>query len=218
MNQLSVKDCLSYGWSTFKLRPKVFILVGAVLLLVSMLARIPEMLAGQFEGGASVAFGIIALLISAGVSFLLSMGKTAFYLRAHDSVSTVEVADLWHPHPFLKFVGASVLAGLATIVGLLLLIVPGIIIGIMVSMTLYIVIERGLGPWSAIKESARITKGNRWNLFLLGLALLGINILGVLALIVGLFVSIPVSTLAVVHAYRTLTSTVQVRPVAPSTI
>jgi uncharacterized membrane protein len=70
----------------------------------------------------------------------------------------------------------------------------------------YIVIDRGLGPIEAMKESWRVTKGHKWQLFLLFLALIGLNILGAIALIVGLLVTIPITMLAAAHAYRTLTS------------
>jgi uncharacterized membrane protein len=55
-----------------------------------------------------------------------------------------------------------------------------------------------------MKESKRITHGYKWPLlgFIFVLAL--VNLLGALALGVGLLVSVPVSTLALVHAYRTL--------------
>ena len=98
----------------------------------------------------------------------------------------------------------SVLVGAATIVGLILLIVPGIIIGIMFGFAAYIVIDKEAPPVEALRESLALTKGNRWKLFLLGLALVGINIIGACLLLVGLLVSLPVSTFAVVHAYRVL--------------
>ena len=82
--------------------------------------------------------------------------------------------------------------------------VPGIIIAMGLAFVPYLVVERGLGPIDAIKESWRITKGHKWQLFLLVLALLGINLLGLLALVVGIFVAIPVTMIAFVHAYRTL--------------
>jgi len=53
-------------------------------------------------------------------------------------------------------------------------------------------------------ESNRITRGHKWQLFGFVLLLLLINLLGLLALVVGILVSIPVSTLAFVHAYRVL--------------
>jgi uncharacterized membrane protein len=70
----------------------------------------------------------------------------------------------------------------------------------------YLVIDKNMAPMDALKESRRMTYGHKWNLFLFGLGLIGINILGFLALIIGLLVSLPVTMLAMAHAYRTLAS------------
>lgn len=207
MQQLSIRDCLRAGWTGFKVRPWIFIGTSLVIFAASIVADLPRSIVNHLTENPSWGLGFIAFLVGTGISFLISMGKTAFYLRAHDTPQSVEIADLWHPHPYWKFVAVSVLAGAATIIGLVLLIVPGIIIGIALGFSLYIVIEKGSSPFDAMRESAALTKGHRWNLFLLGLALIGINILGFCALFVGLLVSIPVSTLAVVHAYRTLSGT-----------
>lgn len=218
MQSLSVRDCLRVGWTGFKARPWIFVGTSLVIFAASIVADLPRSIVNHIAGNPSWGLGFLAFLIGTGISFLISMGKTAFYLQAHDAPQSVEITDLWHPHPYWKFVAVSVLAGAATIIGLVLLIVPGIIIGIALGFSLYIVIEKGSSPFDAMRESAALTKGNRWNLFLLGLALIGINILGFCALFVGLLVSVPVSTLAVVHAYRTLsgTGTVAVKPVTDS--
>lgn len=204
MHELSVRECLQAGWTGFKKRPWLFIGSGLVLFAASIVADLPRSLIQHVQGDPSWGLGFIAFLISTGISFLISMGKTAFYLRAHDAPEAAEISDLWHPHPYWKYAAVSVLAGAATILGLILLIVPGIIIGIAFGFALYLVIEKDLTPFEALRESAALTKGNRWNLFLLGLALLGINILGFCAIFVGLLVTIPISTLAIVHAYRVL--------------
>ncbi len=61
------------------------------------------------------------------------------------------------------------------------------------------------GPIDAMGESNCITRGHKWQLFGFVLLLLLINLLGLLALVVaGILVSIPVSTLAFMHAYRVL--------------
>lgn len=213
MQELSVKECLSFGWRTFKVRPWFFIGSSAVLFLAGMIAHMPETLTKSDDAKFTM-IALIGFLISAALSILISMGRTAFYLKAHDATDAAEISDLWHPHPYWKFVGASILAGAATILGLILLIVPGIIIGIMVCFTLYIVIDTGMSPVDAIKESVRITKGNRWNLLILGLAVLGINILGICLVLVGLLASLPISGLAVIHAYRTLSKKSAAAPAA----
>lgn len=203
MNELSVRECLRAGWTGFKTRPWFFAGSYLVLFIASIAADLPRSILQHVASG-NWTIGFVAFLISTGLSILVSMGKTAFYLKAQDTPESVEFSDLWHPHPYWKYAITSVLAGAAIIAGFVLLIVPGIIIGIMLGFSLYIVIEKQSEPLDALRQSAALTKGNRWNLFLLGLALVGINILGLLALLVGLFVSLPVSTLAVVHAYRTL--------------
>lgn len=204
MMELSVRDCLRAGWTGFKVRPWLFIGSGLVLFAASIVADLPRSLLDHISGNQSWGLGFIAFLISTGISFLISMGKTAFYLRAHDAPEAAEITDLWHPHPYWKYAAVSVLAGAATIIGLVLLIVPGIIIGITFGFSLYLVLEKNLSPFDALRASAALTKGNRWNLFLLGLALLGINILGFCAIFVGLLITIPISGLAIVHAYRML--------------
>jgi uncharacterized membrane protein len=132
------------------------------------------------------------------------MGVTAFFLAAHDNPETAELSMLWHPQPFWKFLGTSILATLATIIGFVLLIVPGIIAMLLFMFSTFIVIDQGLSPIEALKESMRITAGNRLPLLgLLGLLLL-ILFAGMLALGVGLLVAMPISTLAFAHAYRVL--------------
>lgn len=212
MRKLSVGDCVSFGWETFKKRP--WFLIGT-LLLVLIIASIPGAFGpeppelgpdGEFIAQPMTAMNWIAMLASVIVSTLAWCGITTFYLRAHDNVIGVQLADLWNPGPFWRFLGAHILTGIAVTLGLLAFVVPGLIIALGLMFVPYLVVERGLGPVEAIKESWRITKGNKWQLALLSLALLGIIILGLLALGVGVLVAMPIAMLASVHAYRTLTN------------
>lgn len=147
---------------------------------------------------------IIGTVINLALGTLISMGATAFFLAAHDNPDVADLSLLWHPQPFWKYLGASILLALVIVAGFLLLIVPGVIFALMFMFTPFIVIERALGPIEAMKESHRLTYGHKWKLLGFTLLLLLINLLGALALIVGLLVTIPVSTLAFVHAYRVL--------------
>lgn len=208
MNTFSVTEAIKHGWSTFKSRPWIFVQAGILLFLLNFAMNLVQTLleyTGKLNGDmAALVFGLVSMVLGIGVSFLISMGETAFFLRAHDTPESVSLKDLWHPRPYWKFLGTSLLAGLMIFGGLILLIVPGIIVGLMVTFVGYIVIEEKLGPINAIKRSMALTKGNRWKLFQLSLVLLLLNILGLLALLVGLFITIPVSFIAMVHAYRAL--------------
>jgi len=68
----------------------------------------------------------------------------------------------------------------------------------------YLIVDRGLGPVEAIRKSAGVTDGAKVDLFLFGLLIAGINLLGMLALVVGLFVTLPLSLIAYAHVYRRL--------------
>jgi uncharacterized membrane protein len=183
-------------------------------------------------GGAESDYAFLGALISLACNTLISMGVTAFGLAAHDNPETVELSALWHPHPFWKYLGLTILfaviivavfllgfslvtalgrdAGL--VVGVPLLVVLAVILSLMLLFSGFLVIDRGLGPIQALKESHRITQGYKWTLFVLCLLLVLVNLAGLLALIVGIFVSAPVSLLALTHAYRVLSGGAVPRP------
>lgn len=212
---LSIKECLRFGWNTFKKRP--WILVG-VLALGVIVEGITSVLEENTDPNGVV--GIIVLLISLLISMLYALGQTHFFLKAHDNIVEARFKDLWHPKPFLHFLGTSILLwlfiGLPYLalvflklpdVVLALLIIPALVVSLVFGFAFYLVIDRDLHALEALKESARITHGHRKQLFLLLLAIIGINIVGLVALVIGLFVSIPVTVLAMIHAYRVLSGT-----------
>ena len=88
---------------------------------------------------------------------------------------------------FFPLLVASLLQGIVVVVGLLLLIVPGIILALGLSLTGYLIVEQNMGPVDAMKESWRLTVGSKLNIFLIGFVGLGVVILGLLACGIGIF-------------------------------
>jgi uncharacterized membrane protein len=207
MPALPIGDCIKFGWETFKRRPWVLIGAFALIVLISAIPGIltphPEVVQGQ-PPPPPTPFAIVMGLVSVVVNLFVGLGLTNFALRAHDNIDGVTIGDLWNPAPFWRFLGAELLAALIIVAGFILLVIPGIIASLGLGFAPYIVIDRPLGPVESLKESWRITKGNKWRIFLFGLALLGVNILGLLAIGIGVLVSVPITLLAVVHAYRFL--------------
>ena len=198
MDSFSATECIRFGWRTFKRRGWFLVGMTALMMVVSWaIAALAGSLGGR--GG-----GVLLGAANIGLSTLLTMGFTAVMIRAHDALESAEVSDLWHPRPFWKFLAAEILTGLIVLVGLILLVIPGVILMLMYLFVPYLVIDKELGPIEALKESARITRGFRLELLLLFLIAFVLNIFGALALLAGLLVSIPVTTLALVHAYRVL--------------
>lgn len=198
MRTFSKREALSYGWQRFKERP--LFLIG-LFIITTVISAISGFVADSIQtGGISVVVG----LMDFAIQMLLGMGMTLILLRVYDQVDT-DYTDLLEPlHLFWKYLAMTVLVLVVVIVGFLLLIIPGIIAGIALSFAAYLVIDRNLGPIEAMKESLRITHGHRWNLFMFGLAVFFLNILGAMFFGIGLLVTVPISALATVHVYRWL--------------
>ena len=99
------------------------------------------------------------------------------------------------------FIG-NFLYAIIVFLGFILLIVPGIYFAIRFQFYQYLILDKGMKPLEAFAMSSKMTDGNKMELFLIGLKLVGINILGALCLLVGLFATIPTSMLASAHIYR----------------
>ncbi len=193
-NQLSVKECISFGWRTFKMRPWFFVGTFVLYAVVQFV----------FSSIQKAMPGLLSLLLSSLVSTLFGIGLINVYLKAHANVTAPAFSDFWHPGPFWRYLGMSILLFIIVGIGLVLIIVPGIYAALAFGLAGYAVVDKGMNPIAALKESARLTKGNRWKLFLFALAVVGLSILAAIPLFLGLFVMAPVSMLAGIHAYRTL--------------
>jgi len=202
MKTFSPGAAIKFGWETFKKRTMFFVGITIVIGIISW--AIGALVGAIAASSTSPVTGLISFLLNLGLSTLLNMGVIAYALKAHDAPNAVAAKDLWHPQPFLFYLGATVLVFLCVGIGFLLIIVPGIILALMLMFTPYLVVDKNLGPIVAMKESKRITDGSKWQLFVFAVALFGLNLLGAIALLIGLLVTIPVSMLAIAHAYRQL--------------
>lgn len=201
MEKLSVGESIRFGWTTFKKRP--WILIGGFLIAM-VVSGVSSALLDPGEDAPVTFVTVMMGLVSGVIGLMVEIGLVTFSLRAHDNVEGVGVKDLWNPKPFIWYLLGQIVVGVIVLIGLVLLIVPGIIAAVGLMFSSYLIVDKGRGPVEAVKESWAMTKGHKWELALLALALLGLNILGLLVLVVGLLVTVPVSMLAVVHAYRKL--------------
>lgn len=136
------------------------------------------------------------VIVNQIVSIIVSMGLVKAFLDVVQN-RKIDISFLWkEPKRVLDFVGGMILYMVIVIGGFLLLIVPGVIWSIKFRFFSYLIIEKGLGPIAALKESARITDGVKWDILAFDMALFVIVLLGFLALLVGLIVAIPLVALA----------------------
>ncbi len=190
--ELSIEKAVRFGWEKTKKHFGflVLFLLGTLVVSVGLQFILDD--------------NAFAPLISFPINLIIGMGTISIALKLYDTDSAT-AHDFFAPLPlFLNFLLASILYTIIVGVGFILLIIPGIIFSIMFSFFSYLIIDKKLGPIEALKKSAAITKGFRMQLFLLGLTLGLINLVGVLLLGIGLLWTIPLTWLVHVYAYRQL--------------
>ena len=97
---------------------------------------------------------------------------------------------------------AQILYGLMVVLGLLLLIFPGIYLALRYSQYLNAIVDKDMGIMDAFGYSARLTENNKLNIFVIFLFSIGILIAGCIALIVGLLFAYPMIGVMWIVAYR----------------
>lgn len=200
MNKFSKKEALQFGWDKTKSNFWFFVLF---LLAFIALYLIPYAIAIMIMGENAI-LGLIALIADYALTILILMGLLRVALNFCDNKES-RISDLFSQYRlFLSFLLALILYTFITFGGTLLFIIPGIIWGIQFWFFDYLIIDKGLNPVEALKKSSAITKGHKWNLFLFLVILAGINLLGAIALGIGLFITIPVTMISMAFVYRGL--------------
>lgn len=201
------KEAIASGWKIFKSHKGMFI---GIVFISMLLYIIPNILQGTFKEQKVLAalIGVCAWVLQSAIA----MGMARISLQVTDK-GLSSISELFSCFPLLlKYIVSSVLYGLMVFVGMVLLIVPGIIVAIRGQFFVYYIIDEDAGPIEAIKKSFEITKGSVINLSFLSLITILLNFAGMLALILGIFITIPITLVAYAFVYRKL------HPISPEEV
>lgn len=195
--RLSATDAVGAGWRLFRDNPLPWVLITVASVVVSGIA-------GQLANSDSAAVIFLAQVLS----FVIGLLFQAFVVRG----ALLEVdghkpsfGDFFRLHNFGWFVVAAILVAVATTIGLIALIIGAFVVAFFLYWTQYFVIDRNMTATDAIVSSFNAIKSDPGTLLALAALNILIIVLGTLALLVGLLVAIPVTTLASVYAYRVIT-------------
>ena len=107
---------------------------------------------------------------------------------------------------------AALTSGIGTVIGFILCIVPGVILSMRWSVTYARLADSTTDDfWTAMKRSADLTEGYRFRIFLLYLAFVPLQLLGLLAFCVGWFVVMAVQLTSLALVYRFLVAQAALR-------
>jgi len=210
--KISYSAAFSFGWDTLK---NNFPFIIGVMVAYGLLVSVPFSVAMYYRDKSLILY-LLATLADMTVSVIVQMGLIKILLAFYDAKKT-RFGDLFScAGLFFKYFFGSILYKLIVALGTLLLIVPGVIWLIQFSFYAYLIVDKAAGPIEALKQSAAVTKGVKWQLFIFGVLFFCINILGALALLVGMLITLPLTMLAAVFVYRKLLASTQIPPPAVS--
>ena len=199
---ISMRHAIDFAWPTLKKR---FGLFAAVLLTVLAAWVVLEIvvIAGQRFGIVLwVVMHFAFLLFFAGVE----IGLLQICMALGEGKEPAFAGIFAHLRLSPRFLAAQLLYLLIVVIGLGLLIVPGVFLGARCALFGFCFADGEANPFRCFQQSALLTKGATTGLVWILLALLVLNLVGASLLALGLFVSVPVSLLVMTDVYRQLTT------------
>jgi len=182
------------------------VVLGAIAIQI-VLSGLSQGIGTAWSDSGNALFAMLAFLISIGVNIVTYTISAGLYLygikRAagdpsasfEDVVSCFSIA--------LPITGLVLLQGLLSVIGFLLLIVPGIYLVVAYGFALPLKVERGLGIWESLETSRKAVTTAWWKVAGLFLVVgLAVAIGGLLSLGIGLIWLIPFGTMALGVTYR----------------
>jgi uncharacterized membrane protein len=198
--QFVKKEAIDFGFNISKANILYFLPVFVVVLVVQGgIGAISSAFQIEKNPLLSLVFSLIKIII--GLS--ISIGFIRIALDFVDGKKP-KVFDVFQTKSIVNYFVVSMVTSIATLIGLILFIIPGIIIAIKLQLATYLVVDKNMGISDSLNKSWEMTKGVKLNLFLFGFLLALINLLGVLCLVVGLIVTVPLTMVATAYVYRKL--------------
>jgi hypothetical protein len=193
---------LKEGFRTWK---EHWALITIIFLFSFILPMIPQMLQAVVSEDALFS-KFMLFLIWCLFTILAEMGFTTILLKASKGEPYVFSDFFSRFDLFPSYFCAYVLNTLAVILGMFLLIVPGIIFALKFSMYRFFVLEDSLDGVEALRKSNQVTYGHKWHIFGFFIVACLINFVGVLFIGIGWLFTAPVTALAWTHLFFILTT------------
>lgn len=178
-----------FGWAKTKqhawFTALTFIIAGTIMSAV------------KFTPFLSCIVGIMVGLSLVSISLIIS--------RDHHFTFSDLFTPLLSAKRVLKFALLTLIYVASVMIGTVLLIVPGIYIAVRFKFFPFIAVEHeNASIEDLIKMTEKVTRGHFWPVLAFLLLATLLNILGALLLVVGLFVTVPVTLFATAHVYNKL--------------
>jgi len=201
-NQFSIDRTYNFAWGKFKEKPLFFIGLGILSCVLGAMGENQDFANYAVNEGFSTDGFTLLNALAMILSTYLSLGVWKISIN-HIRGDEVQLNDLFTISfgQFIHYVIASIINLIVVVLGLILFIIPGIHIACRLMIMPGYIIDRNESFDVALKSSWNATKGHTVKLFLWMLLACFIFIVGLIALLVGIFAAIPVISLALAYIY-----------------
>jgi predicted Ser/Thr protein kinase len=214
---VNIKSCFRRAWAL--LRKDFWPLIGVTALVVALVAVAGS--AGALLGtppphdGFAPGTSVLMILVYGP----LMGGLSLYYLkRIRGEPANIEVVFCGFSNRFLHLFLAGFVTWALTALGFVCLILPGIYLLVAWWFTLTLVIDKRMEFWPAMELGRKVVTRHWWIFFGFYLLVLLTFALGVLALVIGIFVTVPLGMIAATYAYEDIfgaTSTIVTSSASP---
>jgi uncharacterized membrane protein len=206
-SSFSIKEALRFGWEKTKSNFPLVFTVVLVMVLINLSSKFLDMTFGFDDHNADFDIGSLMLSIFTQIAILIielilsiNIIKQGLIIVRGGEANLRRLFD--YPDNFFWFVLGQILTGIIIVIGLLLLIVPGIIAALAFFFVKPLLVDQKLRPMQAIRLSYAMTNGRKWQFLKFSVVLLLVNLVGLLALGVGLIATLPMSFFAFLYVYN----------------
>ncbi len=173
-------------------------IIGLIIFL--MIVMFTEIMLIDMSIGTSGYIGVSALIFFINTVIQLGMFKIALHIVNNNKFdfSTLFITGGY----IFNFIITSLIYYIGVIVGIFLLIVPGIMFSVLFMFYPFIMIEKGTMPIDSLKISYKLVKNNLWQIFVICIVLYFINYLGAMAFYIGVTITLPFTLIAQALLYK----------------
>lgn len=198
---IGVFDLFQQGWDILKQTWKKMALAVIVFIAFQVLVQLSD---EAVQKSQSATLSLLVGLASLVLGIVLQSGMIAFSLRLIRE-KTAEVSDLFaQKGVWLNFFIAMLAYEFLVVLGMLLLIVPGIYWAAKYSFVQYLVVDKKMSLSDAFRKSGTMTQGKIMKILGFWFLAILVNFGGLIALGVGLLVTLPTTQLASALLYEKL--------------
>ena len=199
-----VGSSYSNGWKQLKKYFLELLLITVIGIVIGTPLGLLRVDAETMGAGAAL-LGIFGFAYSLLLVQPVDYGVSYANLRASRG-DKLEIKDMFEAFKnYINVVLANLLAGAIIIIGLVLLIVPGIIFACKLAFVPYLVVDRKMEAIEAVKGSWRMTGGHSWKVFFIGVLAVLLSIAGLICFGIGIIFAIMWIRLAFASLYHAVT-------------